>query len=175
MEDRRYPIGPFKAPAEFSPAVRGEWIAQVDEAPARLREAVRRLSPDQLQTPYRDGGWTIAQVVHHLPDSHMNAYIRFRLALTESEPTIKSYDEGAWADLHDAVSSDIESSIVLLEGLHQRWVGLLRRMTPEQWSRAFVHPEGGRRVTLERNLGIYAWHGRHHVAHITRLRQRMGW
>ena len=154
--------------------MRAELIARIDETPVRLREAVRRLTDEQLQTPYREGGWTLAQVVHHLPDSHMNAYIRFRLALTESEPTIQPYKEALWAELHDATSSDIESSVVLLEGLHQRWVSLMRRMTPAQWTLAFIHPERGR-VTLERNLALYAWHGRHHVAHITRLRQRMGW
>lgn len=174
MEDHRFPLGPFEAPATSSPALRSELIAQIDEAPRRLRTAVQRLSADQLQTPYREGGWTLAQVVHHLPDSHMNAYIRFRLALTEPEPTIKAYDEARWAELPDAASSDVESSIKLLEGLHLRWVSLLRRITPEQWTLAFMHPERGR-VTLERNLALYAWHGRHHVAHITRLRQRMAW
>jgi len=174
MDDLRFPIGPFKSPAEFTPAFRGEWIAQIDEAPRQLREAVHHLNPEQLQTPYREGGWTLAQVVHHLPDSHMNAYIRFRLALTEPDPTIRPYKEAAWAELYDATSSDIEASLALLDGLHQRWVSLLRRITPEQWALGFVHPERGR-VTLERNLALYAWHGRHHIAHITRLRQRMGW
>lgn len=174
MEDHRFPLGPFTAPSEITPTLRGELIAQIDEAPRRMRDAVHRLNAEQLQTPYREGGWTLAQVVHHLPDSHMNAYIRFRLALTESEPTIKAYDEARWAELPDAASSDIEASLLLLEGLHQRWVSLLRRITPEQWTLAFLHPERGR-VTLERNLAIYAWHGRHHVAHVTRLRQRMGW
>jgi uncharacterized damage-inducible protein DinB len=174
MDDLRYPIGRFQAPDQVPASLRTELIAQIDEAPLRLREAVRRLSAGQLQTPYRDGGWTLAQVVHHLPDSHMNGYIRFRLALTEEEPTIKPYLEGRWADLHDASSSDIEASIVLLEGLHRRWTSLLRRLTPEQWTRAFHHPERGR-VTLDKQLALYAWHGRHHVAHIVGLRQRMGW
>lgn len=174
MDDLRYPIGRFRPPDQVPAPLRAELIAQVDEAPVRLREAVRRLSAEQLQTPYRDGGWTLAQVVHHLPDSHVNAYVRFRLAVTEEEPTIKPYLEARWADLHDASSSDIESSLVLLEGLHQRWASLLRRLTPEQWTRAFHHPERGR-VTLDRQLALYAWHGRHHVAHITSLRQRMGW
>lgn len=174
MDDPRYPIGRFRPPAQFTSALRGDLIAQIDETPERVRGAVHRLSAEQLQTPYRDGGWTLAQVVHHLPDSHMNAYVRFRLALTEDEPTIKTYHEDRWADLHDASSSDIESSLVLLEGLHQRWVSLLRRLTPDQWTRAFLHPERGRAV-LERDLALYAWHGQHHVAHITSLRQRMGW
>jgi hypothetical protein len=175
MDDAlRFPVGRFAPPFEFNSAVRGELIAQIDEAPAKLREAVRHLSAEQLQTPYREGGWTLAQVVHHLPDSHMNTYIRFRMALTEHEPTIKPYDEAKWAELTDAASSDIESSIILLEGLHQRWVSLLRRLTPEQWALGYVHPERGR-MTLERTLALYAWHCRHHLAHITSLRERMGW
>lgn len=174
MDDRRYPIGPFQSPAEYTPALRAECMAQIDELPGRLRDAVKRLSAEQLQTPYREGGWTIAQVVHHLPDSHMNSYVRFRLALTEDAPTIRPYDETRWAALHDAASSDIESSLVLLDGLHQRWVSLMRRMTPVEWTRALVHPERGR-ATLQHDLALYAWHGRHHLAHVTRTRQRLGW
>jgi uncharacterized damage-inducible protein DinB len=174
MDDPRYPIGRFAPPPDFTHPVRGELISQIDEAPARLRDAVKRLTAEQLQTPYREGGWTLAQVVHHLPDSHMNAYVRCRLALTEAEPTIKPYDEATWANLTDASSSDIDSSLLLLEGLHQRWVNLLQRLTPDQWKRAYQHPERGR-TTLERTLALYAWHGRHHVAHITGLRERMGW
>lgn len=174
MDDARYPIGRFVPPAEFTHALRGELISQIDEAPGAFREGVRRLTAEQLQTPYREGGWTLAQVVHHVPDSHANAYIRFRLALTEPEPTIKPYDEARWANLTDASSSDIESSLLMLDGIHQRWVSLLRRLTPDQWALAFVHPEAGR-VTLENRLAQYAWHGRHHLAHITSLRARMGW
>jgi hypothetical protein len=174
MDDLRFPIGRFRPPDTFTAPLRADFISQIDETPARLRDAVHRLTSEQLQTPYREGGWTLAQVVHHLPDSHMNAYVRFRLALTEDAPAIKAYDEGRWAELHDASSSDIEASMVLLEGLHGRWVSLLRRLTPEQWARAFVHPERGRAV-LERDLALYAWHGRHHVAHITSLRARQGW
>lgn len=174
MEDLRYPIGPFDPAARVDPSEYGGLIDEIERAPADLRAAVSGLTDAQLDTPYREGGWTVRQVVHHLPDSHMNAYVRFRLALTEPEPTIKAYDEKRWAELHDASSSDIDASLVLLDGLHQRWVSLLRRITPEQWTMAFVHPERGR-VTLERNLALYAWHGRHHAAHITRLRQRMGW
>lgn len=174
MSDARYPIGRFRPPQQYTTSVRSDLITQIEATPAGVREAVHRLTAEQLQTPYRDGGWTLAQVVHHLPDSHMNAYVRFRLALTENEPTIKAYDEAGWAELHDASSSDIEASMVILDGLHERWVNLLRRLTPEQWSRAFVHPERGR-VTLENNLALYAWHGRHHIGHITTLRQQMGW
>lgn len=172
--DPRYPLGRFRAPERLSQNGRAELIGQIEELPVQVRESVHRLTAEQLQTPYREGGWTIAQVVHHLPDSHMNAYVRFRLALTEPEPTVKAYDEARWADLHDAASSDIESSLVILDGLHTRWVNLLRRLTPEQWALTFRHPERGT-VSLDNNLALYAWHGRHHVAHITNLRQQMGW
>ena len=174
MEDLRFPIGPFVAPREFTATLRGEFLGQIEDTPARLRESVHRLTAEQLQTPYREGGWTLAQVVHHLPDSHMNSYIRCRLAITEDEPTIKPYDEAKWAELKDASSSDIESSLMLLEGLHQRWLSLLRRLTPEQWTMKFLHPERGP-MTLDRTAALYAWHGQHHVAHITGLRKRMGW
>jgi DinB superfamily len=174
MDDFRFPIGKFAFPSEVTPTFRHECLAHLEEAPVRLREAVHRLTAEQLQTPYREGGWTVAQVVHHLPDSHMHAYVRCRLALTENEPMTCAYKEGAWADLPDATSSDIEPSLVILDGLHARWVSLLRRLTPEQWTARFTHPERGRQ-TLERTVMLYAWHGRHHVAHITGLRQRMGW
>ena len=153
MDDHRYPLGRFKAPDEYTPALCAEYIAQVDEAPRRLRAAVARLSAEQLQTPYRDDGWTVAQVVHHLPDSHMNSYVRFRLALTETEPTVKPYDESAWARLPDAAGSDLEPSLVLLDGLHRRWINLLRRLTPDDWRRCLIHPERGR-VTLDNDLAL---------------------
>jgi hypothetical protein len=174
MSDPRFPIGKAVLPKQFTSQWRHECILAIEETPALLREAVRRLTGEQLQTPYREGGWTLAQVVHHVPDSHMQAYSRMRLALTEPEPTIKPYREDKWAELHDASSSHIEPSLVLLEGLHQRWVDLLRRLTPEQWSAVYVHPERGRQ-TLDHMLAIYSWHGRHHVAHITTLRAEMGW
>ena len=174
MPDRRYPIGPFVPPAAYSPQVRAEFIAHVAEAPARLRAAVRGLNESQLRTAYRDGGWTVAQVVHHLPDSHMNSYVRFKLAATEDSPTVKSYDEALWAELPDASLTDITPSLTLLESLHRRWVAFLRSLPNEQFERTFRHPEIGT-VSLDRNLALYAWHGRHHVAHITTLRERMGW
>lgn len=174
MDDQRFPIGRFQPSDPASPAARADLIAQIDEVPDRLRQAVQGLSADQLRTPYRDGGWTLAQVVHHLPDSHANAYVRFRLALTEEAPTIKPYIEGRWAELSDASSPDIGPSLLMLEGLHRRWTSLLRSMTDDQWQRPFHHPERGP-STLGRQLALYAWHGRHHVAHITSLRQRMGW
>ena len=141
--------------------------------PAKLKAAVGGLNDRQLDTPYRPGGWTVRQVVHHLPDSHLNSFVRFKLALTEEEPTIKPYDEARWAELADS-KAPIELSLPLLENLHERWVLLLNSLTPADWQRKFRHPERGP-MTLTDNLQIYAWHGRHHVAHITALRERNGW
>jgi uncharacterized damage-inducible protein DinB len=174
MIDLRYPIGPFVAPKIFSPALRGDLIAQIAAAPTLLRAAVEGLSETQLDTPYRDGGWTVAQVVHHLPDSHLNAYVRCKLAVTEDNPTIKPYLEARWAELADATGTDLDASLRLLDALHRRWTQFLRFLTQEQWKRTLRHPELGI-MALERILALYAWHGRHHVAHITALRQRMGW
>lgn len=174
MEDLSYPIGKFKPELEVIDMKRSQFIDDIAAAPLALRAAVSGLSNEQLDTPYRPGGWTVRQVVHHLPDSHMNAYIRFRLALTENEPTIKPYNQQLWAELSDAKTADIEMSLKLFEGLHQRWVQLLRSMRPEDFQRKFVHPESGVNV-LDRTLQMYAWHGKHHVAHITSLRKRMGW
>jgi uncharacterized damage-inducible protein DinB len=172
--DLRYPVGKFEFEGSLTAGDRQRFIDQIEETPARLREAVAGLSAEQLETPYRPGGWTVRQVVHHVPDSHLNSYVRFRLALTEDEPTIKPYEEHLWADLHDARSAPLELSLDLLDALHRRWVVLLRSLAYEDYSRAFKHPEMGL-VTLERNLALYAWHGRHHVAHITSLSERMGW
>jgi uncharacterized damage-inducible protein DinB len=174
MSDLSYPTGKFVPEHDLSPQRRAELIAQIAEAPARLRAAVHGLSPQQLDTPYRPQGWTLRQVVHHLPDSHMNAYIRFKLALTESEPTIKPYEQQLWAEMADTRQTPIETSLVLLECLHQRWVLLLKSMAEADWQRTFRHPELGI-VRLDTNLALYAWHGRHHVAHITSLRERLGW
>jgi uncharacterized damage-inducible protein DinB len=153
---------------------RTQWIAEIAETPAKLRAAVAGLNEDQLQTPYREGGWTVRQVVHHVPDSHMNAYVRFKLALTETEPLIKPYKEAAWAELADSRETPIEVSLALLDHLHDRWVRLLRSLREEDFARPFRHPELGV-VPLERNLALYAWHGKHHVAHITALRERERW
>jgi len=174
MEDLRYPLGQFKPESTLTDKKRVECIQQIEAVPAALREAVKGLSMEQLDTPYRPGGWTVRQVAHHIPDSHMNAYIRFRLALTEEQPTIKPYDQPLWAALPDAKAADVEMSLTLLEGLHKRWVSLLRAMKPEDFKRTYNHPESGIN-TLENILQMYAWHGRHHVAHITSLRKRMGW
>lgn len=171
--DLRYPIGKPDL-VELDSAQRVEAIGVLAAAPAALRAAVAGLSDSRLDTPYRPGGWTVRQVIHHLPDSHMNAYVRFRLALTEPEPVIKPYDEHLWAQLPDN-NLPPDASLRLLEGLHERWAALCRALTPEQWSRQFRHPEHERLMRLDQVLGIYAWHSRHHTAHITSLRQRMGW
>jgi DinB superfamily len=172
--DLRYPIGQFQDAGPFTDEQRQRLIDQLAAAPTKLRAAVEGLSAQQLETPYRPGGWTVRQVVHHLPDSHLNSYIRFRLALTEDEPTIKPYYENRWAELDDARHAPIDLSVALFEALHRRWVLLLRSLRPQDLARTFIHPELGV-VDLEKNLSLYAWHGRHHVAHITSLRERMGW
>jgi uncharacterized damage-inducible protein DinB len=172
--DLRYPIGKLVSVPNLNESQRAQLIDAIQEAPERLASAVAGLSDAQLDTPYRPGGWTVRQVVHHVPDSHMNALVRFKLALTEEQPTIKTYDEARWAELADAKTTPIEPSLALLENLHKRWVQLLRSLTPDQWSRKMQHPEIGL-VALDHYLQVYAWHGRHHVAHITALRQRSGW
>ena len=172
--DLRYPLGKFHRPETLSLEERRAAIDAIAEAPARLRAAIAGLDATQLDTPYRPGGWTVRQLVHHVPDSHMNAYIRFKLAATEDEPTIKPYEEARWAELADARSAPIEPSLALLENLHKRWVLFLRSLAPEDWSRKFRHPELGA-MSLEQNLALYAWHGRHHVAHVTALRERQNW
>src|SRR5579863_4687175 len=173
MTDPRYPIGKFVYDGPPSEPQRQQLIAEIEQTPAALRAAIRGLSPQQVETPYRDGGWTVRQVVHHVPDSHMNAYIRFKLALTEDEPTIKPYMEDRWAELADK-SVDPEVSLRLLECVHQRWVALLRAMKPEDFGRTFRHPELGV-MTLDKTLALYSWHGAHHTAHVTALRERMHW
>ena len=173
--DARYPIGRFRFDGHASSDRRQQWISEIAAAPAHLRAAVAGLTVSQLDTPYRDGGWTVRQVVHHLPDSHLNAYTRIKLALTEDEPTIKPYEEARWAELPDARGGDTEPSLNLLDSLHQRWLMLLRQLKPADYERRFRHPEHGRIFTLDETLALYAWHGRHHVAHITALRKHKGW
>ena len=174
MTDLRYPIGPFRMEGEPDGGWRRERIAEIEETPARLRAAVAGLSPEQLDTPYRPGGWTVRQVVHHVPDSHANAYVRLKLALTEDEPTIKTYEEARWAELADSRETPVEVSLTMLEAIHHRMVAILRSLSPQDFTRTFRHPDKGL-VSLDWLLGLYAWHGRHHVAHVTRLRERMGW
>ncbi|MCA1790709.1 MAG: putative metal-dependent hydrolase [Thioalkalivibrio sp.] len=165
LEGLRYPVGRYEPAPALSAAERAGLVEEIAGVPAAVRAAVAGLSPGGLDSPYRAGGWTGRQVVHHLPDSHMNAYMRFKLALTEDEPTIKPYDEAAWAALPDGRSEDVESSLVLLESLHRRWTELMRSFGDAEWSRTYNHPERGA-VTLEENLQLYAWHGRHHLGHI---------
>ena len=174
MSDLRYPIGPFQLVASLSPAQRATCIEQIAAAPEGLRRAVAGLDETQLDTPYRPGGWTVRQVVHHVPDSHLNAYCRFKLALTETEPTIKPYEESLWALLPDVQAVPIETSLTLLDTVHERWIAILRGMKPSDFERMLVHPESGRQ-SLDQMLALYAWHGPHHTAHITNLRERMGW
>lgn len=170
----RYPIGQFDFITTAEPELVVEWIDAIEAAPAALRAAVAGLSNEQLDTPYRSGGWTVRQVVHHLPDSHMNSYVRFKLALTEDVPTIRPYFEDRWAELPEARTAPVDVSLNLLDALHRRWVLFLRNLDEADLARNFRHPELGE-LNVGLNIGLYAWHGAHHVAHITRLRERMGW
>jgi uncharacterized damage-inducible protein DinB len=172
--DLSYPVGKFQRPASLSPDERRSAIAAIASTPADLRAAVRDLTETQLDTPYRPGGWTVRQVVHHVPDSHSNAYTRFKLALTENVPTIKPYDENAWVQLADTRTTPIETSLVMVDALHDRWVRLLESIAPNDFARTLNHPENGI-MNLDQLLALYAWHGRHHVAHVTSLRGRNGW
>jgi len=170
-DDVRYPIGPLRPTKSLSPAERSKEIERIARAPAALRRAVEGLSETQLDTPYRDGGWTIRQLVHHLADSHMNAYVRLKLALTEDKPTIKPYDEARWAELSDARTLPIEVSLRLLETLHERFIAMLRAMQPADFARTFYRRE----LSVDELIGMYAWHGEHHTAHVTRASERLGW
>jgi hypothetical protein len=172
--DLRYPVGQFRFPKSVSAEDLARFVEQIADTPARMRTAIAGLADAQLDTPYRPGGWTDRQVAHHVPDSHINSYVRFRLALTEDDPVIKPYEEARWAELADARTLPVEPSLALLENLHARWVPLLRSLSGADWKRNFRHPELGL-VSLENNAALYAWHGRHHVAHITALRERMNW
>jgi uncharacterized damage-inducible protein DinB len=174
MTDPRYPIGKFSYQGPLTPEQKRQYLDDIEQAPARLRAALGGLTDKQLDTPYREGGWTVRQVAHHVPDSHMNSYVRFKLALTEDDPTIKPYMEDRWAELPEARQAPLEPSLTLLDALHQRWMLVLQSLTDADWQRTFRHPDLGP-MTLEKNLALYAWHGRHHVAHITSLRERNGW
>ena len=172
--DPRYPIGKYEMPQNITAEMRAQAIAETAAVPVNLRAAVNGLSESQLETPYRDGGWTVRQVVHHVADSHMNAYVRWRLALTETEPTIRPYEESAWAKLEDAERAPVDLSLRLLEPLHERWVRLLHSVKPEQFARTLRHPDFGVK-TLDWMLFLYSWHGKHHTAHVTELRKQKGW
>jgi len=173
--DLQYPIGKFHRHGLLTEALRHGYIEHIERMPERLREAVSGLDDRQLDTPYRPGGWTVRQVVHHLADSHMNAYLRFKLALTEDNPLIKPYLEAKWAELPDAKTGPVDASLNLLDALHKRWVKTLRAMTPTEFSRTMRHPEWPEPMPLDDSLALYAWHGKHHTAQITNLRQREGW
>ncbi len=174
MSDLRYPIGKFQMPKVVSPEERAGYVESIARLPKDIRSAVAGLSDAQLDMPYRPGGWTVRQVVHHLPDSHVNSYVRFKLALTEDTPTIRPYMEERWAELPEAKSGPIDLSLNLLDTLHHRWSVFLQAFTSDDYARTLVHPELGV-FRLEQLLALYAWHGKHHVAHVTELRKREGW
>ena len=174
MVDPRYPTGHFVPDSSPTPETRQRHIARISGLPSKMKQAVAGLNEDQLNTPYRDGGWTVRRVVHHVPDSHLNAYIRFKWALTEDNPTIKAYEEGEWAKLKDSETTPVQVSLNMLESLHARWTVLLRSMKQEDFLRKFVHPASGSH-DVDWLLQLYSWHGNHHVAHITSLRERMKW
>lgn len=169
--DERYPIGRFQAPEASTPTERQAWLEALREAPQQLRDAVDGLTDAELDTPYREQGWSPRQIVHHVADSHVHSYIRFKWTLTEAAPTIKAYDQDAWA-LTPENAGPVEPSLALIDALHRRWIDLLERLGEDDWQRSFVHPESGRHIPLYRNLALYAWHGRHHAAQIERLRKR---
>jgi uncharacterized damage-inducible protein DinB len=171
--DPRYPIGKAEIKSSLTPEQRKDLLDQIAYLPANLREAVRGMNDAQLDTPYRDGGWTVRQLVHHIADSHMNAYIRFKLGLTEDTPTIKPYDENSWAKLKDS-SLPVEGSLALIDSLHRRWVALMFSVAPEDFQKGIKHPERGE-MKLDALVSLYAWHGQHHTAHITELKKRQGW
>lgn len=174
MTDPRYPIGLFE-PRPFSAAQKEEWIADIRFLPNAIESALNNLDEAQLQTPYRDGGWTVHQLVHHVADSHMNAYVRFKLGYTEQAPTIKPYEEQLWAETADVAQLPVNISITLLFALHQRWHTFLLSLTDKDWQKTVYHPGQQKELTLWDLLGSYSWHGRHHTAHITALRERKGW
>jgi uncharacterized damage-inducible protein DinB len=173
-DDLRYPMGQFHWEGPATAADRAVAVEDIADFPARLKAALTGLSDEQIDTPYRPGGWTVRQLVHHLADSHLNAYARLRLGLTESEPSIKTWEEKDWAELPDARSAPVDASVVLLQGLHERWDLLLRAMSDADFERNLRHPDRGL-MSLDLLTRLYGWHGRHHVAHITALRRRMGW
>ena len=174
MPDLRYPVGRLAYDNDVTAEKRGGWIRQIAGTPDAMRQAVAGLTEAQFETPYRPDGWTVRQVLHHVPDSHLNAYVRFKLALTEDNPTIRPYNEAAWARVADTARTDPQVSLALLDALHHRWVILLESMAAADFARPLFHPDNGP-MTLDRLLQMYAWHGRHHVAHITELRKREGW
>ncbi|RAJ82127.1 DinB family protein [Chitinophaga dinghuensis] len=175
MEALQYPIGRFQAKVDYTPDELNGFINDIRYLPALLETVIQNMDEAQLQTPYRPDGWTVAQLVHHVADSHLNAYTRLKLALTEDVPTIKVYEEKAWAELPDVFTVPTNVSVTLLHALHARWVACLKAITPEQWERTFYHPEHKKEFNIKTITAMYAWHGLHHVAHITALKERMNW
>jgi hypothetical protein len=173
--DPRYPVGKLEIPTNITPDARKQMMDEIAAAPAKFRAAFKGLNDSQLDTPYREGGWTLRQVAHHVPDSHMNAYCRLKLALTEDKPTIRPYEEALWAKLEDTRATPIETSFVLLETLHSRWDRLWRSLKTEDFARPLVHPAYPDPKNIDWLLCVYSWHGRHHTAHVTTLRQQKGW
>ena len=175
LEQLQYPIGTFNPPTVLTKDLLNQWIAEISSFPERLSNEVKTLTDEQLDTAYRPDGWTIRQVVHHCADSHMNSLTRFKLALTEDQPTIKPYYEEQWAELVDSKSMAIAPSLKMLDGIHERWVVLLKNLTDEQYARIFIHPEHGKAFRVDETIGIYAWHCKHHLAHITEAKKRNHW
>lgn len=175
IDQLRFPIGKFKAPDNITSDDIEKWISELEQLPADFKDAVNLLKPEQLNTPYRPEGWTLLQVVHHVADSHMNSYIRFKLAASEDSPTIKPYFEDKWAHFEDGKNAAVEISLTLLQSLHSRWVLFLRSLKPEDFNKGFVHPEHGNLVLLKEALGMYAWHGKHHLHHILQTKKLQGW
>ncbi len=174
VDQKRFPIGKFEKPTKISQNQLKEWVKDISLFPTRLKNEVQHLSEEQLDTVYRDDGWTIRQVVHHCADSHMNSLIRFKLTLTEDKPTIKPYWEDRWAELADSKMS-ILPSLLMLEGIHERWIVLLNFLSEKDYSKSFIHPEHGKEFRMDENIGVYAWHYNHHLAHITELKKRKNW
>lgn len=175
IEKLKYPIGRYKAPSKFTPAFKNQCIKEIEMLPKQLRKAVKGLDANQLRSKYRPGGWTVRQLINHIPDSHMNAYVRFKWTLTEKTPTIKAYDEKLWVLTNEVKSYDIDNTLKMLEGLHGRWVELIKSMKMNDFNRSFLHPETGKKNPLAKWTGVYAWHGKHHLAHITELKKRKNW
>ena len=174
-EELRYPIGKFTPKENYTAAELQQFIQRIDTLPARIEAAARTLTPAQLETPYREGGWTLRQVLHHIPESHMNAYVRFKWTLTEDTPTIKAYNEKEWARTPEIALVDPMISINLLKALHVRWVALLKNLGPNDLQRQYLHPDTQKLNRLDKVMGMYAWHGDHHLGHIISLKTRMGW
>lgn len=175
LKKLKFPIGHFVKPAKISDEILSEWILDIETFPEKIKNEVAHLTDEQLDTEYRPDGWTIRQVVHHCADSHMNSFIRFKLTFTEDKPIIKPYYEDRWAELVDSKTFSIDSSLKILEGLHQRWTILLKGNTEIELERTFIHPENGKTFRIDENIGLYAWHCNHHLAHITTLKKRNGW